>query len=86
MNNKQFKKDSFKNGALIPAINDNDLEIPLQEVTSIAFDANTPDDIAKHYQDKLKARFKMINEDPEYWHRVIFLEDIKTGKLQIWFD
>jgi hypothetical protein len=70
----------------IPVINAFHRQVSYAEVVSVAFDAMTENNLAQHYQDTLNRANEMINNDPDYWHRIIFLEDTKTGKLKIWFD
>ena len=65
---------------------DNDIEISYDELVSMAFDINTPEDLSLHYQDILNSQQKCVKEWNTTWDRFIFLKNIYTGKIKVWFD
>jgi len=77
---------AFTYGERFQLMNSNEVEIPYEEVAEIAFDASTPDQISQHYQDVLNEVKKTMHEWDADLYRFIFLQNIYTGRVKIWFD
>ncbi len=70
----------------IPFYGFNEVEISYTDLVKMAFDINTPEPLAKHYQRVLNNAKEGIEAMQLEWYRYIFLQNPDTGKIRIWVD
>lgn len=71
---------------MTPIYGYNDKEITRSELTAMAYDTNTPDELAEHYKKTLKVAECSVRDWDIEWSRIIFLINPNTRKVRMWFD
>lgn len=70
----------------VPIDNLHDVEMSYDEITTMAFDANTSEEYAIYLQIILLKAKNILDKSGDGWHRILFLKNPETGKIRLWFD